>query len=48
MVSDQERKDIQQALLYELRRLIKKDGRDFTNAELLKFLDAFAEAKAQE
>lgn len=45
---DMTRKLTQQALLYEIRRLVKKDGRDFTNAELLKFLDTIADAKAQE
>lgn len=48
MATEKERKDTQQALLYELRRLFKKEGRDFTNAEILEFLDTIAEVKAQE
>lgn len=48
MSNEKERKDTQKALLYDLRRLIEKEGRDFTNAELLKFLDMIADAKDQE
>ena len=48
MSAEKERKDTQKALLYDLRRLIEKEGRDFTNAELLKFLDMIADAKDQE
>lgn len=45
---DKERRDAQQALLYELRRLIKKSGKDYTNEELCDLLDTIAEAKDQE
>lgn len=45
---DKERKDTQQAVLYELRRLIKKSGKDYTNEELLDLIDTIAEAKDQE
>lgn len=48
MVTERERQDIQQALIYELRRLFEKTGKDFTNEEILKFLDTIADAKAQE
>lgn len=48
MATEKDIKAYQQALLYELRRLFEKEGRDFTNAEILKFLDTIAEAKAQE
>ena len=48
MSAEKERKDTQKALLYDLRRLIEKEGRGFTNAELLKFLDMIADAKDQE
>ncbi len=47
-MTDKERKDTQQALLYELRRLIKKSGKDYTNEELCELLDTIAEAKDQE
>lgn len=39
---------IQQAMIYELRRLIKKSGKDYTNEELCDLLDMIAEAKDQE
>ena len=47
-MTDKERKDTQKALLYDLRRLIAKDGKDYTNAEPLKLLDMIADAKDQE
>lgn len=47
-MTDKERKDTQQAVLYELRRLIKKSGKDYTNEELLDLIDTIAEAKDQE
>ena len=47
-MTDKERKDTQKALLYDLRRLIEKDGKDYTNAEILKLLDMIADAKDQE
>ena len=31
MGTEKDRKDTQQAVLYELRRLIKKSGKDYTN-----------------
>ena len=48
MATEKDIKAYQQALLYELRRLFEKTGKDFTNEEILKFLDTVAEAKAQE
>lgn len=48
MPTEKERKDTQQATLYELRRLVKKSGKDYTNEELLDLIDTIAEAKAQE
>ena len=48
MASEKDHKAIQQATIYELRRLIQKSGKDYTNAELLELLDTIAEAKAQE
>ena len=47
-MTDKERKDAQQAILYELRRLIKKSGKDYTNEEICDLLDTIAEAKDQE
>lgn len=47
-MTDKERKDTQQAVLYELRRLIKSSGKDYTNEELCELLDTIAETKAQE
>ena len=47
--TENERKDTQQAVLYELRRLIKNSGKDsYTVQELCELLDTIAEAKAQE
>lgn len=49
MGTEKERKDTQQAMLYELRRLIKNSGKDsYTVQELCDLLDTIAEAKAQE
>lgn len=47
-MTEQERKDTQKALLYDLRRLIKNSGKDYTNEELCNLLDTIAEAKDQE
>ena len=48
LLTEKERKDAQQAILYELRRLIKKSGKDYTNEELCILIDTIAEAKDQE
>lgn len=49
MGTEKERKDTQQAMLYELRRLFKNSGKDsYTIDELCDLLDTIAEAKAQE
>ncbi|MCI9310629.1 MAG: hypothetical protein HFF51_05865 [Lawsonibacter sp.] len=48
MPSEKEIKIIQQAVIYELRRLIKKSGKNYTNEELCDLLDTIAEAKDQE
>ena len=48
MGTEKERKDTQLATIYELRILIKKSGKDYTNEELCELLDTIAEAKAQE
>ena len=48
-MTDKERKDTQQAVLYELRRMLKNNGKDtYTLEELCKLLDTIADAKAQE
>ena len=48
-MTDKERKDTQQAVLYELRRLFKKNSKEsYTIEELCDLLDTIAEAKAQE
>lgn len=47
MPSEKEIKIIQQAVIYELRRLIKKSGKNYTNEELCDLLDTIAEAKDQ-
>ena len=44
MGTEKDRKDTQQAILYELRRLIKKSGKDYTNEELCNLIDTIAEA----
>lgn len=48
MVTEKDHKVIEQATIYEIRRLIKKSGKDYTNEEILDLLDTIAEAKAQE
>ena len=48
MATEKDRQDTQQATIYEIRRLIKKSGKDYTNEEILDLLDTIAEAKAQE
>ncbi len=49
METEKERKDTQQAILYEVRRLIKNSGKEsYTVEELCDLLDTIAEAKAQE
>ena len=48
MSTEKDRKDTQIATIYELRLLIKKSGKNYTNEELLDLLDTIAEAKAQE
>ena len=48
MGTEKERKDTQLATIYELRLLIKKSGKDYTNEELCDLLDTIAAAKAQE
>ena len=49
MGTEKKRKDAQQAILYELRRLLVKSGKDsYTIEELCNFIDTVAEAKAQE
>ena len=47
--TEKERKDTQQAVLYELRRLLKNSGKEsYTVEELCDLLDTIADAKAQE
>ena len=49
MGSEKERKDTQQAVLYELRRLIKNSEKEtYTKDELCDWLDTIADAKNQE
>ena len=49
MPSEKEIKIIQQATLYDLRRLLDNGDKDtYTKEELCKLLDTIAEAKAQE
>lgn len=48
MSTEKDRKDTQQAIIYEIRRIIKNSGKDYTNEEILDLLDTIAEAKAQE
>lgn len=49
MGSEKERRDTQQAMLYELRRLLKNSGKEsYTIEELCDLLDTIADAKAQE
>ena len=40
--------NLEEAKLYELGRLIKKSGKDYTNEELCNLIDTIAEAKDQE
>ena len=49
MPGEQEIKIIQQATIYELRRLLANNGKDtYTLDELCKLLDTIADAKDQE
>ena len=49
MLSEKEIKIIQQATLYDLRRLLDNSDKDtYTKEELCKLLDTIAEATAQE
>lgn len=49
MGTEKDRKDTQQATLYELRRLFKNSGKEsYTVEELCDLLDTIADAKAQE
>lgn len=49
MATEKDRKDTQQALLYEIRRLLKNSGKKtYELEELLDLLDTIADAKAQE
>ena len=49
MGTEQERKDIQKAVLYDLRRLLKNSGKDtYSVEELCNLLDTIADAKDQE
>lgn len=48
-MTEQERKDIQIATIYELRRLITNSGKEsFTKEEICDMLDSFADALDQE
>ena len=48
-MTDKDRKDTQQAILYELRRMLANGSKDtYTKEELCELLDTIAEAKAQE
>lgn len=47
-MTDKERLDTQQSLLYELRRMFKSSGKDtYTTIEICDLLDTIADAKAQ-
>ena len=48
MATEKGIKLIEKGTIYDIRRLVEKSGKDFTNAELLKFLDMIADAKDQE
>ncbi len=49
MIINAERKDAQQAMIYEIRRLLVNSGKEnYTLDEICKLLDTIAEAKAQE
>ena len=48
-MTEQERKDTQKAMLYDLRLIVKgSDKAQYTKEELLDLFDTIAEAKAQE
>ena len=48
-MTEQERKDTQKAMLYDLRLIVKgSDKEQYTKEELLDLFDTIAEAKAQE
>lgn len=48
-MTDKDRTEVRQALLYELRRLFKNSGKTvYTVEELYGLLDAIADAKDQE
>ena len=48
-MTDKERKDTQKALLYDLQRLIKRNGKDtYTIEELISLFETIADAKDQE
>ena len=49
MGTEKERRDTQQAVLYDLRRLLKNSGKDtYSVEELCNLLDTIADAKDQE
>ena len=49
MGTEKERRDIQKAVLYDLRRLLKNSGKDtYSVEELCNLLDTIADAKDQE
>ena len=49
MPTEKERKDIQKATIYDLRRLISNgDKENFTKEEICRWLDTIADAKDQE
>ena len=49
MGPENERKDTQKAVLYDLRRLLKNSGKDtYSVEELCNLLDTIADAKDQE
>ncbi|WP_322200028.1 hypothetical protein [Acutalibacter intestini] len=49
MPTENETKIIQKATIYDIRRLLKKSGKDsFTVEELCDWLDTIADAKDQE
>ena len=48
-MTDKERKDTQKAVLYDLQRLLKRNGKDtYTLDELINLIDTIADAKDQE
>ena len=49
MGTEKERRDTQEAVLYDLRRLLKNSGKDtYSVEELCNLLDTIADAKDQE